>query len=186
LASVYRVSEQGSLRSTSNTFDLAIHGKGYFQVLLPNGDTAYTRDGTFQLDGTGQLVTHDGFAVQPGILIPQGATDITINASGEFLASEGIGVEPTNIGTLQIANFPNQGGLEALGDNLYRETASSGVATVNNPGNPGFGVVLQGFVESSNVKPISEIAKLISAQRAYEMNSKVIQTANQMMSFGSK
>lgn len=186
LASVYRVSEQGSLSSTSNTFDLAIQGKGYFQVLLPNGDTAYSRDGTFQLDGSGQLVTHDGFPVQPGISIPPGAIDVTVNASGEILVSVEIGAEPTNIGTLQIASFPNQGGLEALGDNLFRETESSGLATINNPGSPGYGMILQGFVESSNVDPIAEIAALISAQRAYEMNSKVIQTADKMMSLGGK
>jgi flagellar basal-body rod protein FlgG len=186
LASVYRVSEQGTLSSTSNTFDLAIQGQGYFQVLLPNGDTAYSRDGTFQLDGSGQLVTHDGFPVQPGISIPPGAIDVTVNASGEILVSVEIGAEPSNIGTLQIASFPNQGGLEALGDNLFRETESSGLATINNPGSPGYGMILQGFVESSNVDPIAEIAALISAQRAYEMNSKVIQTADKMMSLGGK
>ncbi len=186
LASVYRVSEQGTLSSTSNTFDLAIQGQGYFQVLLPNGDTAYSRDGTFQLDGSGQLVTHDGFPVQPGISIPPGAIDVTVNASGEILVSVEIGAEPSNIGTLQIASFPNQGGLEALGDNLFRETESSGLATINNPGSPGYGMILQGFVESSNVDPIADIAALISAQRAYEMNSKVIQTADKMMSLGGK
>ncbi len=186
LASVYRVSEQGTLSSTSNTFDLAIQGQGYFQVLLPNGDTAYSRDGTFQLDGSGQLVTHDGFPVQPGISITPGAIDVTVNASGEILVSVEIGAEPSNIGTLQIASFPNQGGLEALGDNLFRETESSGLATINNPGSPGYGMILQGFVESSNVDPIAEIAALISAQRAYEMNSKVIQTADKMMSLGGK
>ncbi|MDA1090632.1 MAG: flagellar basal-body rod protein FlgG [Proteobacteria bacterium] len=186
LAAVYRVSEQGSLSQTSNTFDIAIQGKGYFQVLLPNGDTAYSRDGTFQLDGAGQLVTQDGFPVQPGISIPPGAIDVTINMSGEILISEKAGVEPSNVGTLRIAIFPNQGGLEAMGDNLFRETKASGQATVNNPGRQGYGLVLQGFVESSNVDPIAEIAALISAQRAYEMNSKVIERAEQMMSEGPK
>lgn len=181
LASVYRVNEQGSLSSTSNSFDLAIQGKGYFQVLLPNGDTAFTRDGTFQLNGTGQLVTHDGFAIQPGISVPAGAIDVIINASGEVLVVEEIGEEASNVGTIQIATFPNQGGLEALGDNLYRETTASGAAAINNPGSAGYGSVLQGFVESSNVNPIEEIAALIAAQRAYEMNSKVIQTADKMM-----
>lgn len=181
LASVYRVNEQGSLSSTSNSFDLAIQGKGYFQVLLPNGDTAFTRDGTFQLNGTGQLVNHDGFAIQPGISIPAGAIDVIINASGEVLVVEEIGEEASNVGTIQIATFPNQGGLEALGDNLYRETTASGAAAINNPGSAGYGSVLQGFVESSNVDPISEVAALIAAQRAYEMNSKVIQTADKMM-----
>ncbi len=181
MASVYRVSEQGSLASTSNPFDLAIQGEGYFQVLLPNGDTAFTRDGTFQLNAAGQMVTHDGFAIQPGISIPAGAIDVIINASGEVLVFEEIGEEATNVGTLQIATFPNQGGLEALGDNLFRETTASGPAAVNNPGSVGYGSVLQGFVESSNVNPIEEIAALIAAQRAYEMNSKVLQTADKMM-----
>jgi flagellar basal-body rod protein FlgG len=181
LAAVYRVSEQGTLASTANTFDLAIQGEGYFQVLLPNGDTAYTRDGAFQLDATGQLVTHDGFALQPGISIPAAAIDVIINASGEVLVTGGTGEEASNVGTLQIATFPNQGGLEALGDNLFRETPASGPAAVNNPGTTGYGSVLQGFVESSNVNPIEEITALIAAQRAYEMNSKVLQTADKMM-----
>ncbi len=181
LASVYRVSEQGSLSSTSNPFDLAIQGEGYFQVLLPNGDTAFTRDGTFQLNATGQMVNHDGFTLQPGIAIPAGAIDVTINASGEVLVVEEIGEEASNVGTIQTATFPNQGGLEALGDNLFRETTASGPAAANNPGSVGYGSILQGFVESSNVNPIEEVAALIAAQRAYEMNSKVIQTADKMM-----
>ncbi len=181
LASVYRVSEQGSLSSTSNSFDLAIQGKGFFQVLLPNGDTAYTRDGTFQLNATGQMVNHDGFTLQPGISIPTGTIDVTINASGEVLALGEIGEEPTTVGTIQLATFPNQGGLKALGDNLFGETDASGPAAVNNPGTAGYGSVLQGFVESSNVNAIEEIAALIAAQRAYEMNSKVIETADKMM-----
>ncbi|NQV82868.1 MAG: flagellar basal-body rod protein FlgG [Rhodospirillales bacterium] len=181
MSSVYRVSEQGSLKATSNSFDLAIQGEGYFQVLLPNGDTAFTRDGAFQLNATGQLVTHDGFAIQPGIIVPQGAIDVTINASGEVLVSEEVGGEPTNIGTIQIATFANQGGLEALGDNLFRGTQASGPATIDSPSRVGYGSLMQGYLESSNVDPISEIAALISAQRAYEMNSKVVQAADQMM-----
>ena len=181
MSSVYRIIEQGNMTATDNTFDLAIQGKGYFQVLLPNGDTAYTRDGTFQLSGQGQLVTHDGFAVQPGISVPLEAIDVTINASGEVLATLAGEDEPANVGTIQIATFPNQGGLEALGDNLFRESPSSGPANVDNPSRAGFGSLLQGFVESSNVNPIDEIAALILAQRAYEMNSKVIQAADKMM-----
>ncbi len=181
LASIYRVSEQGTLASTANPLDLAIQGEGYFQVLLPNGDTAYTRDGTFQLNATGEMVTHDGFTLQPGITIPSGAIDVTINASGEVLVVEGIGEGASNVGTLQIATFPNEGGLKALGDNLFGETAGSGAAATNTPGTEGYGTVLQGFVESSNVNPIEEVAALIMAQRAYEMNSKVVQTADKMM-----
>ncbi|MBL4690048.1 MAG: flagellar basal-body rod protein FlgG [Rhodospirillales bacterium] len=181
MGSIYRVSEQGSLTATSNNFDLAIQGGGYFQILLPNGDTGYTRDGAFQLNATGQLVTNDGFPVQPGIIIPAGAIDVTINASGEVLVTEKSGEEPTNIGTIQIATFPNEGGLEAMGDNLFRATRTSGPATVDNPAQAAYGSLMQGYLESSNVDPISEIAALIAAQRAYEMNSKVVQAADQMM-----
>ncbi len=181
MAAVYRVQEQGSLTSTSNTFDLAIQGNGFFQVLLPNGDTAFTRDGTFQLNGQGDLVTHDGFAVQPALNIPPEAIDVTINSSGEVLVLTAGDRKPKTVGTLQIATFPNGAGLDALGDNLFKETKASGPANVSNPGTTGLGTVLQGFVETSNVDPIEEIAALIAAQRAYELNSKVIQTADQMM-----
>ncbi len=181
LGSVYRIHEQGSLQSTSNTFDLAIQGEGFFQVLLPNGDTAYTRDGTFQLNAQGDLVTHDGFLVQPGISIPVGAIDVTINSSGEVLVKEADATETSSAGILQIATFPNKAGLEALGNNLFRESAASGPANIDDPGSAGLGTVLQGFIEASNVNPIKEIAALIAAQRAYEMNSKVIETADQML-----
>jgi flagellar basal-body rod protein FlgG len=181
LASIYRISEQGNLQSTDNAFDLAIQGRGYFQVLLPNGDIAYTRDGTFQLNGQGQMVTHDGFAVQPGILIPPGAVDVTVNATGDVLVKQDGATVPTNVGTLQISTFPNEAGLVALGDNLFQESQASGPANVGPPGAAGFGSVLQGFIETSNVDPVSEIAALIAAQRAYEMNSKVIETADQML-----
>lgn len=181
LASIYRISEQGNLQSTDNAFDLAIQGRGFFQVLRPNGDVAYTRDGTFQLNGQGQLVTHDGFAVQPGILIPPGAVDVTVNATGDVLVKLDGATVPTNVGTLQITTFPNEAGLVALGDNLFQESEASGPANVGPPGAAGFGSVLQGFIETSNVDPVAEIAALIAAQRAYEMNSKVIKTADQML-----
>ena len=181
MSAIYRIHEQGSLSATGNSFDLAIQGEGFFQVLLPNGDTAYTRDGTFQLNGQGDLVTHDGFQVQPGINIPAGAIDVTINSSGEVLVKEAGAAETASAGFIQIATFQNEAGLEALGDNLFRESTASGPANVDNPGQAGFGTVLQGYVETSNVNPIQEIAALIAAQRAYEMNSKIIQTADQMM-----
>jgi len=181
VAAAYRVHEQGSMSSTSNNFDMAIQGKGFFQVLLPNGDTAYTRDGTFQLNADSELVTHDGFPIQPAISISPGALDVTINANGEIFVLEAGATESASAGVLQIAKFPNDAGLEALGDNLYRETAASGTANVDKPGADGFGTVLQGFVETSNVNPIEEIATLIRAQRAYDMNSKVISAADQMM-----
>jgi flagellar basal-body rod protein FlgG len=181
LAAVYRIHEQGNLSATDNTFDLAIQGKGFFQVLMPNGDTAYTRDGTFQLNGQGEVVTHDGFKILPGITIPSNAVDVTINASGEVLAKIEGKVTPEKKGQVQTAVFPNEAGLEAIGDNLLLETPASGTASTGAPGATGFGSILQGFLETSNVNAVEEISNLISAQRAYEMNSKVIQTSDEMM-----
>ena len=181
LAAVYRIHEQGNLSATDNSFDLAIQGKGFFQVLMPNGDTAYTRDGTFQLNGQGEVVTHDGFKLLPSISIPSNAVDVTINASGEVLAKIEGKVTPEKKGQVQIAVFPNDAGLEAIGDNLLLETPASGTASTGAPATPGFGSILQGFLETSNVNAVEEISNLISAQRAYEMNSKVIQTSDEMM-----
>lgn len=181
LMSVYRVTEQGSLKATDSAFDVAIQGEGYFQVQLPNGETAYTRDGTFQVDGGGTLVTHDGFPVIPGIQIPIDARDVTINASGSVLVVQGDNPTPVNVGELQLAIFPNEGGLRAQGNNLFTATEASGGAGSVAPGSAGAGTLLQGFIEVSNVNPVEEIAEMIKAQRAYDMNSKVIQTADQMM-----
>ncbi len=181
LAAVYRIHEQGNLSATDNTFDLAVQGKGFFQILMPNGETAYTRDGTFQLNGQGEIVTHDGFKMLPSISIPSNAVDVTINASGEILAKIEGTVTPANNGQIQIAVFPNEAGLEAIGDNLLLETPASGNASTGAPGTTGFGSILQGFLETSNVNAVEEISNLISAQRAYEMNSKVIQTSDEMM-----
>lgn len=181
LAAVYRIHEQGNLSATDNTFDLAVQGKGFFQVTLPDGTTAYTRDGTFQLNATGQVVTSDGYTVQPGITIPSNAIDVTINNSGQILVKVEGQVALSNVGQLQISTFLNDAGLEAVGDNLYKETPASGTATSSTPGSTGFGTILQGFLETSNVNAVEEISNLISAQRAYEMNSKVIQTSDEMM-----
>lgn len=181
-AAVYRITEQGSLSSTDNTLDIAIQGKGYFQIELPSGETAYTRDGSFQLSADGTLVTHDGYTVQPGITIPQDATNVTINSSGEVLVSLDGQTAQQNVGQLQLATFANEAGLAATGNNLLLETAASGAPVVAAPTQPGFGSLLQGYLETSNVNVVSEITELISAQRAYEMNSKVIQTSDEMMS----
>jgi len=181
LAAVYRIHEQGNLTATDNTFDMAIQGNGFFQVTLPSGDTAYTRDGTFQLNADGELVTHDGYTVQPGISIPANAVDVTINSSGEVLVKIQGQVALSNVGQVQLASFPNPAGLEAEGGNLFTETPASGSATTSNPGATGYGSLLQGFLETSNVNAVEEISNLISAQRAYEMNSKVIQTSDEMM-----
>jgi flagellar basal-body rod protein FlgG len=180
VGAVYRVHEQGSLKQTGNNFDLAIQGEGFFQVQLPNGDIAYTRDGAFQLNEAGQIVTHDGFTLQPGIAVPANATEITVNASGEVLVTAADGIT-TNAGTILLATFPNPGGLSAVGDNMFIATDASGAAGAAVPGANGAGTVLQGFVESSNVNPIEEVSALIRANRAYEMNSKVMSAADQMM-----
>jgi len=179
-AAVYRITEQGSMLSTDNSLDVAIQGKGYFQIELPNGDTAYTRDGSFQLSPQGEVVTHDGFRVTGLNAIPPDAISISINAQGEmFYKQDGV-IDPSSAGQFQLATFPNEAGLDAVGDNLFLITPASGQETVGIPGDPGFGTMLQGFLETSNVNVVSEITDLISAQRAYEMNSKVIQTSDEM------
>ena len=181
LAAVYRIHEQGNLEATDNTFDMAVQGKGFFQITLPTGDIAYTRDGTFQLNADGQIVTHDGYILRPAISIPSNAIDVTINQSGQVLAKIEGQVAFSNVGQIQVANFPNEAGLSAEGNNLLTQTPASGAPITANPGSTGFGSILQGFLETSNVNAVEEISNLISAQRAYEMNSKVIQTSDEMM-----
>ena len=181
-AAIYRINAQGNLQQTSNSLDLAIQGNGYFQVTLPSGDTAYTRDGTFSLSPAGEIVTADGYVVQPGITVPTNATSVAINSSGEVQATISGQTAPSLLGTLQLASFPNDAGLDAQGSNLLLASAASGNAVTGTPGAPGFGTTMQGFVETSNVNVVSEITNLITAQRAYEMNSKVITAGNEMMS----
>ena len=181
-AAVYRIPEQGSLAITGNDYDLAVNGKGFFMVELPSGDTAYTRAGTFQISQDGDLVTPDGFVVQPGITIPRDAVTVTVNASGEFWVELDGQVNPIKVGQLELANFANEAGLDPNGDNMYLETRASGQPQVAPPGAPGLGSIEQGALETSNVNVVSEITNLITAQRAYEMNSKVIQAADEMMS----
>ena len=179
--SVYRITEQGTPTLTNNELDVAIQGKGYLQILLPSGESAYTRAGNFSTNDQGQVVTDDGYAVQPGITIPQNATAITIGKTGLVQVSLAGQTEPQTVGQIELANFMNEGGLEAIGDNLFLESAASGPANIAAPGQPGFGTLLQSYTESSNVDAVSEITALIVAQRAYEMNSKVITTADQML-----
>lgn len=181
-AAIYRINEQGNLQQTSNAFDMAIRGNGFFQVTLPSGETAYTRDGTFALSAEGQIVTADGYVVQPGVTVPANATNVTINASGQVQVTLDGQQAPALVGQIQLAVFPNAAGLDAQGDNLFLATTASGAAVTGTPASPGFGSVLQGFVETSNVNVVSEITNLITAQRAYEMNSKVITTSDQMLS----
>jgi flagellar basal-body rod protein FlgG len=180
-AAIYRISEQGSLQQTSNSLDLAIQGNGYLQVTLPSGDTAYTRDGTLALAPDGTIVTSDGYAVAPGITVPNNAQSITINPSGQVQVAVAGQTAAQTVGQIQLAVFPNEAGLDAQGDNLFLQTAASGNPTTGTPGAAGFGSVMQGFVESSNVNSVTEITSLITAQRAYEMNSKVITAADNLM-----
>jgi flagellar basal-body rod protein FlgG len=180
-AAVYRITEQGNLLKTDNPIDVAIQGRGFFQVKLPDGTNAYTRAGSFQLSPTGEIVSADGLIVQPGITIPADTVAVTINASGQVLAQLPNQAQPQNVGTLELANFANEAGLENLGSNLLRETAASGTPQQGAPGSTGFGSLQQGFLETSNVNVVSEITNLITAQRAYEMNSKVITASDEMM-----
>lgn len=179
-AAVYRDHSQGNLLPTSNPLDLAVQGVGFFQVNLPTNEIAYTRAGAFQLDQNGQIVTADGYVVRPGLTIPQNALSITVNTSGQVLVKISGTVDPQTIGQLQLTQFQNPAGLQALGNNLFSETTASGQPIDGNPGTNNFGTILQGFLETSNVNVVSEITNLITAQRAYEMNSKVIQTSDEM------
>ncbi len=178
---VYRIAEQGALTQTSNRYDMAIDGQGYFQVNMPNGDIAYTRAGSFQLSDQGELVTTDGYPVQPGIIIPQGALDVVVSKTGQVQVKVAGDPELQVVGQLELATFVNEAGLEAIGSNMFLQTAASGQPTVAAAGEPGFGLLQQGFVEASNVNPVSEITALITAQRAYEMNSRVVKTADEML-----
>lgn len=172
-AAVRNLHLQGGLTSTGNAFDLALIGRGWFQIEAADGSTLYTRAGAFNTNAEGQLVTLDGYTVVPGINVPAEATDITISRSGQVYAT--IGAEQQELGQITLAKFVNEAGLEPLGDNLFRETAASGPANVGAPDDEGFAYIQQNYLESSNVDPVKEITDLISAQRAYEMNSKIIQ-----------
>lgn len=180
-ASVYRITEQGNLLNTNSTFDLAIQGKGWFHIQLPSGDSGFTRAGSFQLSPSGQMVTAEGDVVKPGITIPPDAIEISINATGDVEVKISGQIATQKVGTLDLVNFPNSAGLEAMGTNIFRETASSGTAIVGIPGTDGLGTLVQGFLETANVNSVAEITGLITAQRAYEMNSKVVTTSDEMM-----
>jgi flagellar basal-body rod protein FlgG len=181
-AAVYRMSDQGNLTNTNNPLDLAIQGLGYFQIQMPDGTTAYTRDGSLQLSPTGEIVTADGYVVDPGITLPSNTTAVTINANGQVLAQIAGQQTLQTVGQLQLATFPNEAGLQALGGNYLQETPASGAPVTGNPGTNAFGTIQQGYLETSNVNIVTEITNLITAQRAYEMNSKVIQTSDDMES----
>ncbi|MEM6666517.1 MAG: flagellar basal-body rod protein FlgG, partial [Pseudomonadota bacterium] len=167
-AATSRNMSQGSVTMTEKELDVAIRGEGFFQIQLPDGRTAYTRDGSFEIDANGQLVTVDGYTVSPGIVVPQDARSVTINRTGAVQVQVGTAVAPTDLGQIDLARFVNKAGLEAVGENLYLETAASGAAQNGAPGDAGYGSVLQGYLEDANVNSVAEISDLIAAQRAYE------------------
>ncbi len=176
-----RIFSQGNLQQSTNPLDLAIRGNGFFQVQMPDGTTGYTRDGSFQVDANGQLVTNNGFVVQPGITIPANAQSVTIGTDGTVSVSLPGQAAPQSVGQLQLAGFVNPAGLDPKGQNLFTETAASGTANTGAPGANGLGSLQQGFVETSNVNVVEELITMIQTQRAYEINSKAIETSDQML-----
>jgi len=176
-----RIMSQGSISATEKDLDIAVRGEGFFMIQLPDGRTAYTRDGSFERDDTGQLVNVNGYQVQPGITIPDNATDLSISADGIVEAKLPGQTAATQLGQLQLATFINKAGLESAGDNLFLETAASGAPQIGTPNSDNIGNLMQGYLEAANVNSVTEIADLIAAQRAYEMNARVISGADEMM-----
>ncbi len=176
-----RIFTQGNLQQTGNDKDIAIQGDGFFQVQMPDGSTAYTRDGSFQIDSQGQLVTASGFPVQPAITIPAGAQNLSVGRDGTVTVKLPGSTAVTQIGTIQLATFINPAGLEAKGENMYVETGASGTPNANTPGTNGAGMLVQNYVETSNVNVVEELVNMIQTQRAYEINSKAITTSDQML-----
>jgi flagellar basal-body rod protein FlgG len=186
IAAVRSLQQQGAMTNTGNTYDLSMNGRGWFQILGADGETVYTRAGSFSTNENGQLVTVDGYQLSPTITVPNNALSVSISQTGLVNATIAGQQQPQQIGQLTIATFPNDAGLEALGGNLFRQTFASGQPVTGVPGDPGFGVVNQGYLESSNVDPVKELVNLIAAQRAFELNSKVIQAADEIAGTVSK
>jgi len=176
-----RLMTQGTLTQTGNTLDVAIQGDGFFKIQMPDGSFSYTRDGSFKMDAQGRIVTSEGYVVQPGLTIPQNSTGLTINNQGQVSVLQPGSTTSSILGQFTLTRFPNNGGLQANGDNLYVQTPASGTPQDGLPGTEGSGTLLQGSLEQSNVEAVTEISNLIAAQRAYEMNSKVITAADQML-----
>ena len=176
-----RLFTQGNLQQTSNPLDIAIQGNGFFQVQMPDGSAAYTRDGSFQVNAQGQLVTASGFAVQPAITVPANVLSISVSRDGIVSVTRAGQAAATQLGTIQLTSFVNPAGLQSMGENLYTETAASGTPGTNAPGTNGMGLLSQGYVETSNVNVVEELVGMIQTQRAYEINSKAIQTSDQML-----
>lgn len=181
-----KIYSQGSVITTDNQLDLAINGKGFFQITRPDGTIAYTRDGSFQLNSQGQIVTGNGYLMEPNITIPQDTLSVTIGTDGVVSVLAQGSNSPTQVGTIQIADFINPAGLQPIGENHFLETAASGTATTGNPGQSGLGSVTQGVLESSNVNVVEELVKLIQTQRAYEMNAKSVETVDGMLQYISQ
>jgi flagellar basal-body rod protein FlgG len=176
-----RIMTAGNLQVTGNSLDVAIEGDGFFQVVLPNGNMAYTRDGSWSIDGEGQMVTSNGYLLDPAIVIPEDALDIVISATGDVSVTLPDEVDPQNVGQIELARFVNPGGLKAVGKNLFLETPASGAPIVAEPGDEGMGTTIQTILEMSNVQVVEEMVNMIVAQRAYEANSKTIQTADNLL-----
>ncbi|MEW6098061.1 MAG: flagellar basal-body rod protein FlgG [Pseudomonadota bacterium] len=176
-----RAFTQGNLQQTGNSLDVAINGNGFFQIQMPDGTVAYTRDGSFKTDANGQLVTNNGYLVAPGLTVPPNTQGLTVAPDGTVSATVQGSAQPVVLGNLQLASFVNPGGLEPRGQNLFVETAASGTPTTNAPGSDGLGTLQQGYLETSNVNVVEELVAMIQTQRAYELNSKAIQTSDQML-----
>ena len=174
---------QGNLNQTGNALDVAINGRGFFEVLMPDGSTAYTRDGSFQINAQGELVTNEGYAVQPGLQLPEGAQSVTIGADGTVSVKVAGQAAPVQVGQLTLSDFVNPAGLEAKGENLYVETGASGPAQSGAPGQGGVGTLVQGSLEGSNVNVVEELVSMIETQRAYETNAKAISTTDSMLGY---
>ncbi|GAM09675.1 flagellar basal-body rod protein FlgG [Geobacter sp. OR-1] len=181
VAAVTKLFTSGNINQTGNELDIAIEGEGFFQVQMPDGTTAYTRSGTWKKDSQGRVVTSDGYPMTPEIVVPNNATQITIGNDGTVSVLQSGQTAPTNVGTIQLATFSNQTGLSSIGKNLFMNTDSSGAATTGTPGQNGVGTLAQGFLEMSNVSVMEEMVQMIIGQRAYEINSKAVQTADEML-----
>lgn len=183
LVATQKIFAQGSIQNTGNALDVAIQGRGFFQVLMPDGSMAYTRDGTFQTDSQGQVVTANGYVIQPPINVPAQTLSVTIGQDGTVSALTAGATAPTQIGTIQLSDFINPAGLQPMGQNLFTQTVASGAAQTDNPGSSGLGTLLQGSLESSNVNVVEELVNMIQAQRSYEITAKGIQTVDSMLQY---
>lgn len=180
-----RMYTQGNFQQTGNSYDIAIEGDGFFQITMPDGTLAYTRDGSFKKDNTGRLVTSEGYPLEPVITVPEAATDITVSSTGVVTATVSGQTAVQELGQIQLARFINPAGMDSLGRNLLKETAASGAPVVSNPGTDGAGTLMQKYIEMSNVQVVEEMVNMIVAQRAYEINSKAITTSDQMLSIAA-